>query len=341
MSEVKKQGKLSVSVPKLSGNGRKREKLNVSGVREDTDCTTSPLSCNTGNPIPEKNISMLESPPINKRATSSVKSNTSKNRTPNTPSSKKSPAGSTSKGKFSIGFWKKATTEWSKKLWFPTEIDCVESHSITSCGCLNYTESISWSSEKRVTTRKKNCLKTSFPSSTFSLAGTTIKGGELERMKHQKILQKTLQSRENQTHKRLKKEKKEMIPLPDEDYIPATTKVKILPTEDQKKKINDWIAAYRKTWNLSLHAVYEEKVKCTNDILRKRFVLEKHMTPENYERYKWLFRTGKRIREYGVKDLVSAYNSCQTRVKKKEIKQFRIGYKSKYDFKQTIPLSAF
>lgn len=118
-----------------------------------------------------------------------------------------------------------------------------------------------------------------------------------------------------------------------------STKIRILPTKEQKKKINDWIAAYRKTWNLSVHAVYEEEVKCTNEILRKHFVLEKHMTPENYKKYEWLFRTGKRIREYGVKDFVSTYNTCQARVRKEEIKQFRIGYKNKYDFKQTIPLS--
>jgi transposase len=156
--------------------------------------------------------------------------------------------------------------------------------------------------------------------------------------------QKILQKRENLVHARLKKSDperlKKTIPLPEDKYIPSIFKIKINPSLRQKRTINDWIAAYRKTWNLCLRDIeMESKNKCNEVFLRNKYIIQKNMSEENLIKYKWLFRTGKRIREYGLKDLLSSYESCKTRFKNKQINKFNIGYKSKYDKKQTIVIS--
>lgn len=77
---------------------------------------------------------------------------------------------STSKGKVSSPFWTQQSKEISKKLWLPTEIDCVDSVlSSSKESSLNTQKGKSWFSIKKKHPLKKNSLATSFQSSLFSL----------------------------------------------------------------------------------------------------------------------------------------------------------------------------
>jgi putative transposase len=67
--------------------------------------------------------------------------------------------------------------------------------------------------------------------------------------------------------------------------------------------------------------------------LRDKFITAKKMEGK----LKWTLRTPKRIREYALKDLLASYKSCITRVKKKQIRTFKINPKKKED-KQSISL---
>jgi len=266
-----------------------------------------------------KSTSIAGSLPTNKKETSPDRLNTLVKNTQTTSSSKRSPAESTSKGKSSTGFWKKVTKGWSQKLWLPTKTGCVESPGTTLNGSLDSTESISWSTVTKTTAPNQNSLMTSCPSSspssTFSLVDTTVSGGEVERKIYLNQRQKTLQSQENKTHARLKKKNPErvktIIAPPGNNYIPSNLTVKLKPTQRQKRTINDWFASYRKTWNLSVQSVRQGN-DCNEISLRNQFVIKKNMSEENIDRLGWMFRTGKRIREYGVKDY-------------KQIKSFNIG----------------
>ncbi len=319
-----------------------KRRLKPSDDVEINDCTMLDHSSMSKIPSNNKiNTSIASCRPTSKRKISHDKLNTYTSNIMITSASKKSQVEPTSNAKSSIGFWKKATAEWSKMLWLPTEIDSIDSLVTTLNGYSTYKEPVSWSMMSKITAPDQNSLKTSFPSSIFSPANIQASGGNIARETNQKNRQKVLQKRENLLHNRLIKKDPtritKSVTLPDNNYLPKCIIVKLNPTIKQKRIINDWIAAYRKTWNLALRDV-NDGAEC-NEKLRDKFVIQKNMSLDNINRYNWLFRTGKRIREYGVKDLVSSYTSCQTKVKKGQIKSFNIKYKSKSALKQGITIS--
>jgi hypothetical protein len=119
----------------------------------------------------------------------------------------------------------------------------------------------------------------------FSLVDTTVKGGNVGRKLLQEQKQKTLQKRENLVHARLNKNDpsrtKKIIQPPEDKYIPAIFKIRIKPTIKQKRIINDWIAAYRKTWNLCLREIKNGEKK-NEVILRNRYIIQKNMSEGIY-----------------------------------------------------------
>jgi transposase len=76
-----------------------------------------------------------------------------------------------------------------------------------------------------------------------------------------------------------------------------------------------------------------------NIYLRDMFVTMKNMSEENKERYKWTFRTKKRIREHAIMTLVSSIKSNLTKIKTKQIKRFLLKPKSKGAERVTIDIS--
>ncbi len=126
--------------------------------------------------------------------------------------------------------------------------------------------------------------------------------------------------------------------------------VEVSLTSKQINKINDWIAATRKIWNLSLQYINKNrKQKFSSNNVRDLFVTRKNMCKRLEKQIEWTFRTPKRIREYAVKDLFSCIQSTKTRYfknkklyelkkLKKKPRKPKINSKSKYSKKQTISL---
>ena len=147
---------------------------------------------------------------------------------------------------------------------------------------------------------------------------------------------KTIQTQENKNAVRFKRDRV-IKELNDINYIPKCKNVKIKPSKKQKRIIDDWLASYRKTWNLALHSINKENSEISDSFLRNKFVIEKNM--EKRKNLEWIFRTPKRIREYAIKDLVSNFKSCFTRLKKKQIFHFTMKPKSKNSTLETINIS--
>ena len=122
-------------------------------------------------------------------------------------------------------------------------------------------------------------------------------------------------------------------------YIPQSKTIMLNPTSKQRKVINDWIASTRKVWNVSLNHINSNKDFIISDIaLRDMFVIKKNMQIDVLNQLEWTLRTPKRIREYAVKDLVASFKGGFTRLKKKQIRKFKINSKYRKDIKQTISL---
>lgn len=349
MSDLNSPVKSSASLTTPSALGPMMVSSNASSVKEDiVTMTLKPSSPTTKKqnvslkpplliltPQENTNTCIVESPPPNKKRISTDKSSISNPDTQTTPSLKTSQAALTLRGGGSRSFWRRASQAWSKKLWLPTKTGSVGSPGNTSNGCFQNTESISWSTVKTIKNiaPKRNSQQTSLTSSMCSLHGTTVKGGESLKQEHYQKRIKTL-----------KKRKKNPPILKDFDsYIPSSRKYKLIPTESQRKTLNDWFASVRKIWNVCLNYIKINKIK-PKDLdeykLRNLFVIKKTMPEKFKKELNWTFRTPKRVREYAIKDLMTSYQSAETQLSNKQIKNYIIRPKSKIAKRQNICISA-
>ena len=281
---------------------------------------------------------------VNKKKILKDKSSISKKNIRHTKSSKKSRVVSTSKGKGLKKFSTTASMEWSRKLWLPTKTGYVGSHSNISNGCSVDSESISSLIVRKTIQQKPSSQMTLCQSSMFSLVDTMEQGGTILAKKNKESLQKKLQKQENMKAKKYEKKgipyAKNKICVSEEDkFMMSAQVIQLLPTSKQLKGVNDWIAASRKVFNCGNHEMKTNN-KTSEVFLRDKFVIAKNMTPEIRKSMDWTLRTSKRIREGAIKDLVSCYKSCITRVKKKQIKRFNIKPKDRTASRQTILISS-
>ena len=177
----------------------------------------------------------------------------------------------------------------------------------------------------------------------FSLVDTTVAGGNTLLESLMTTKKKSLQKLENMKNsKENKKNGTSLQPKKVEsatDFFPSARCYEILPTKDQKKILNDWFASFRKVWNVAIEHIRQnpsEKIK--EETLRDHFVIKKNMSDENIRRLDWTFRTPKRIREYAIKDLISSFKGNFTKLKKRQIRRFRMDTKDKHKVAQTISL---
>ena len=263
-------------------------------------------------------------------------------------SSKKSRAGLTSKGRGSNPFWTPASKEWSKKLWLPTETGCVGLPLNTSLGCSLISESVSSSTVTRNIIQRPTSQMTSLKLSMCSLVDTTEQGGSTLREEMKIKYQKKKQKQINQWAGKMKKKgipwvKEKYRVQPEDKFLLKAKVIEVLPTCKEKRILNDWIASFRKVYNVSCHMLnkeLKEEKKPSEYDLRDRFVIAKRMTPTVRKQLEWTLRTPKRIREGAVKDLLSSYQSCSTQKRKRKIKKFKLKSKNRYDSQQTILISS-
>lgn len=199
-------------------------------------------------------------------------------------------------------FWNSACLEMSQKLWLPTEIDSVGSHSNYLNLSYSKQELNSWFTiQKKTNPQTKNWQRTSSPLSTF----TPVETWEEEGIRARKIrIYPTLNQQ-----KQLKK------------WMGTTRFVynralHALKTEENQK------------WNFMN--------------LRNRFVSHKRRTGEiNEEVNDWELETPKDIRAECLRDLVKAYSVAITNIKRGNIHHFKMRYrKKKYTPTIVIPKTA-
>lgn len=155
------------------------EKLSTLGIQQGKDCMMSQASNNQAQPA---NLSAIaEFHHTNKKMTLNAKKNLCESITQTTKSSVISEVESTSKENNSCGFWNKQALEMSKKLWLPTEIDCVDLDLNSLNGSSLNTMLNSWFSMIVKVPHKQNLSQIYSQSLPFSPVGFMDSGNTLKR----------------------------------------------------------------------------------------------------------------------------------------------------------------
>jgi len=192
-------------------------------------------------------------------------------------------------------FWNSRCQENSKNLWLPIETDSVALGSNLFSGSLKPMVVNSWFSMKQYKPKKKNSLTTFCQSSTSSIVGKW----ECEDTKQKKKKRKT--------------------------EIMGVRKYRLLPTNRQKVILTKWMNTSRYTYNQTIHKINNEKQKINFYNLRNKITPEKKILPTK----KWILDTPKDIRANAVQEAVTAYKSAFSNLKNKNIKYFKVRYRSK------------
>ena len=188
-------------------------------------------------------------------------------------------------------FWNKQIEELSKKLWFPTEIDCPDSPSDCSKTSLKCGMSNSWFQTQQLIQKKKNSQVTSCPSYTSLVA--------------EKWEKENIEKRKND--------------------IVRTISIRLFPNADQKKILKKWINTSRYVSNQTINDIETNKSKVNFRALRNKLVTKKN----NPKVQDWETETPKEIRANAVKQIVTNYKSAFSNLKKKNIKKFKMKFISK------------
>ena len=280
------------------------EEFTQSELPEETECITIQTSKKYSNnnlkkKKREREYTTQEFCQTTKRRISKDRSKTLTSNIQNTKSSKTSDLDSTTNDVASKPFWNEFTKELSKKLWLPTEIDCVDMDS----NLLN-------SSSRRL-----------IQNSWFSVR---IQNSRIPRENLQTIFS---QSVTTSLPKRMeceqpKTEEKENKKKPNKPQAGKTRKVRLYPNTKQRETLMKWFRTTRWTYNQCLAAVEKEKVLRDKKALRAKYINSELFKKDN----KWILETPYDVRDEGMNDLLKAY---KTNFSKKNKKKFKIKYRSK------------
>jgi len=243
-------------------------------------------------------------------------------------------------------FWDEQCLANSKRLWLPTEIDCVGSHSNWSSGSWRSIKSKSWFSINRFRPNKKNSLTISSLSSMSSVVkkweseGIVNKNQEskLEAFKAErekaKIRSKTREALKRRMKNRLETEesisseekellvKKKPVPIK-KPTVNGALKVRILPSSKVKTMMKKWFGTSRYVFN---HTV----ANVNNGTYKPNFIQIKNaILPKDKVEHDWMLETPKDIRAGAIKDAVAAFSSAFSNLKNGNIGRFSVGFRSK------------
>jgi putative transposase len=173
----------------------------------------------------------------------------------------------------------------------------------------------SWfSSKMKDMTQKKSLLETYLPSLQFSFQDTM--DSDLEKRSEE----------EKKTKKpRLKKNGE---PVKTKNPAQKCMKIKLLPSKEEKEKLNQWMGASRWTYNQCLDAIKTKGIKKNQKELRGYCI---NKDSEIVKKNQWCNDIPYDIRDEGMCDLLKAYKTCFSSKKK-----FDIQFKSKKDGRDSI-----
>jgi len=113
--------------------------------------------------------------------------------------------------------------------------------------------------------------------------------------------------------------------------------IRLYPDESQKRKLRQWVGTTRFVYNKALDSVKKKESPYNFYGLRNKFVTAYN----NLNLNDWELETPKDIRAGAMKDLVTAFKSAMTNLKRKNIFGFNLGFrKKKKEASISIPKSA-
>jgi len=260
----------------------------------------------------EKSV-MPESVAKNKKRTSKGKLKISGEITQNTKSSKTLEVESTLKGRDLKPWWTKSCQEMSKNLLSVTEIGLLD---LDLNSLSKYAKSLtakSWFKVKMSTTTQPTTLPKIYYQLLQSLP-QNITVSEQERKK---------ENEEKPKKKKILKSGKEK-----KDPAEKCKKIRLYPSEEERKTLNKWMGCVRWTYNQCLSGVKNEAAKKGKKTLRDYCI---NSTAEIVQENKWCLETPYDIRNEAMCDLLKAYKTCISVGKK-----FNISFKSKKSHKDSI-----
>lgn len=317
MSNRKMQEEYSGYQTISSESGQKKEKLSTSGLEKEH---IEGIKLKTFYPKKKEDESAtLESLRLDKKRIWNHKSNTSEKDIQNTKSLKILEAVLTSRGRDLKPFWNRQSKEISRKLWYPTEIDFVDSDLSLLSGLYPTAKGKSWFSTTTKVPLKKNLSETSLVSSPFSRQEFTVS-----------------ENTENKSNLK-------------------TIKIRIFPNNEEKEEIKQVFEIFRWYYNCGLDILNRDDniKKCSSkkglsdrkfrDTIRKYKYIE-----ENYNNLLFMDfvkdeernafpepsywkSIHNRIPRGAIKNLTGNFNSCMSNKKNGNIKGFRFKYKTKKD----------
>ena len=109
---------------------------------------------------------------------------------------------------------------------------------------------------------------------------------------------------------------------------PAETchRIRLYPNFEEKQKLSQWFGAVRWTYNESLKAVKDEGVAKNMKALRDRCLNKSFI--KQHSHLAWLENVHFDVRDEGMRDLLKAYNTCES-LKGTHQKHYEISYRKK------------
>lgn len=295
-SVVPKSKKITMSPLNLCTDGVIVEKLNLSKLQVEQDYTCQKTLENSLEKnllkLKEKKSAIQESHQQSKKVILKDKLHISKKIIPDVKLSMTSEVDSISKGKDLKPFWTEFTQEMSQKLLSCTKIDCVDLD-------MNL-----WN-----TSAKKLGLKSWFSVKLKEIKKTTLKNSQKT---YCPLLMSSL--REITALEQVKIDKGGL----------KSKKIKLYPTKNQRKKLNEWFGTARWTYNQALsHVQKGEKINLKN--LRNLCVNNNNFANENC----WVKETPYDVRDESLRDLIKNYKSNLAKKKKNPGKMHKFSLKFK------------
>lgn len=239
-------------------------------------------------------------------------------------------------------FWNEYTPVISRQLWLPTKTDCADLDSSLLTGSLKNQTQNSWFSMRFQL--KTSLLQTSLRKTSFQ--------------SQQSLSQETMatdlpstEDKENSTKQKKQRRKKNKNKNPDDQL--SATKIRIYPTKEQKKTLDNWFGASRFIYNRVLSYLKTEfetlrtenqgknkDEKIVKDILNKKKLRSLFVNNTNFETENtWMNEIDHDLRDEALSDIMKDYKTNFAKVKAGYNKTFNIRFKSKRDSNSISVLS--
>ncbi len=302
--------------------GRMMEKLDSLDHNRVKECTTSMMleEYLESTPCPNQDqltqSVMLESLPCTKKKTLNDKSNCCKVNTQAQKSLKTLVVDSIGTDKDLRPYWNTYTTNLSKQLWSPTRIDCADLVSTSYNGSLKNQTCNSWFSTRILQPKThQSSLQRTFCQSLQSLLPEIMDSEQPLTKKQEQRNQKKEENKKklqtkltNEQIEAIEKRKKrrEEIELNKGGKAEKAVRIKVYPTGEQKKTLNQWFGVRRWIYNKALTIINQNKDKK----LTKKELRELVINDSNYQdKDQWVLNYEYDLRDEALSDLLKNLKS--------------------------------